>query len=180
MTHHPGLQLIPATPDMLRAELQGRAELERCLGVQVPASWPPELHDRQRVAAVLERLQQFPSEQAWWLHYVANREADQERAALVGVSGFKGPPTPEGEVEVWYTVLPDFRRQGFGAEATLLMLAKAFAQPLVTRVAAETLQEQLPAIGVLAKTGFTFAGEGSDEGLVRYEVTRGQYLRQQD
>ncbi len=40
------LRLVPASVESLAAELDGREDLERYLGIPVPESWPPELYDR--------------------------------------------------------------------------------------------------------------------------------------
>jgi [ribosomal protein S5]-alanine N-acetyltransferase len=177
MANPSALQLIPATPDMLRAELRGCAELAQYLGIRVPASWPPELYERTVIADVLAQMLEQPDRPEWWLHYFAVRDEEQGDRVLVGNGGFKGPPQSDGNVEIGYSILPEFRRQGYAAEATVQLVAKAFAHPEVTRVVAETLPEMLPAIGVLGKAGFKFAGEGSDEGLVRYELSRTNHER---
>ena len=40
------------------------------------------------------------------------------------------------------------------------------------RVIAETLPDLFPSIGVLRKIGFSYAGEGSEPGVIRYELRR--------
>ena len=37
---------------------------------------------------------------------------------------------------------------------------------------AETLPGLMPSIGVLRKCGFRFIGDGSEPGVIRYELTR--------
>ena len=70
--------------------------------------------------------------------------------------------------------------QGRGAagssEAVRGLLGRAFADPVVRTVIAETLPELTPSIGVLAKCGFHLIGEGSEPGVIRFELTRAEYL----
>jgi len=75
-------------------------------------------------------------------------------------------------VEVGYGVLPGFRRQGYATEAAQGLIAHAFAHPEVALVIAETLPDLFPSIGVLRKIGFVYVGEGSEPGVVRYELRR--------
>jgi RimJ/RimL family protein N-acetyltransferase len=42
-------------------------------------------------------------------------------------------------------------------------------------VIAETLPELTPSIGVLGKCGFHLIGEGSEPGVIRFELTRAAY-----
>jgi RimJ/RimL family protein N-acetyltransferase len=55
------------------------------------------------------------------------------------------------------------------------LLSQAFALPAVHRVIAETLPELAPSIGVLRKCGFGLIGDGSEPGVIRYELTRAEY-----
>jgi ribosomal-protein-alanine N-acetyltransferase len=75
-------------------------------------------------------------------------------------------------VEVGYGVLPEYRRRGYAVEATNALVERAFSFPEVTCVIAETYPHLEPSIGVMEKCGLAFAGEGSEEGVVRYELPR--------
>jgi RimJ/RimL family protein N-acetyltransferase len=81
-------------------------------------------------------------------------------------------------VEVGYGIVRDQHRQGYASEATRGLLARAFASPEVTRVTAETYPELVGSIGVLRRCGFRFIGEGSEPGVIRYEITRVEYAIQ--
>ena len=96
-------------------------------------------------------------------------------ARLVGTAGYKGPPDPEGTVEVGYGVVRDQQRRGYASETVRGLLANAFARPAVRRVIAETYPELVASIGVLRKCGFRHIGGGSEPGVIRYELTRREY-----
>ena len=49
----PRLELVAATPAVLRAELAGTAALAAALGATVPADWPPEFYDRDAIEYTL-------------------------------------------------------------------------------------------------------------------------------
>jgi ribosomal-protein-alanine N-acetyltransferase len=163
------LRLIPASPEVLRAELAGPATLAAALGVEIPPGWPPELYDRPAVEYCLGKLEAHPEEAGWWFHYFVRRPVAGQPATAVGAGGYKGPPQ-DGTVEIGYSILPEHRRRGYACEATQGLAAHALERPGIGRVIAQTLPHLEASIGVLQKCGFRFAGEGSEEGAVCYEL----------
>jgi len=168
------LDLVPATPESPRAALAGPAVLGPCLRALVPVSWPPDYLDPASLVYTLDRLAEGPDHAEWWLHFVVLRDEGGGRT-LIGSGGFKGPPTADGTVEVGYGIVSDHRRRGYASEVTRGLLTRAFGEPTVRRVIAETLPELTPSIGVLRKCGFRPIGEGSEPGVLRFELTRAEY-----
>lgn len=164
------LELVGCAPDTLRAEGDDRARFASLLSARVPESWPPELYDDDARLWTLRAVEQAPEHAGWWMYYlVADDGGGRE---LVGVAGYKGPPGDDGTVEVGYGVLPGHRRRGYATEATRALVDRAFSFPAVARVIAETYPHLAPSVGVMEKCGLTFAGAGSEEGVVRYELPR--------
>jgi hypothetical protein len=60
-------------------------------------------------------------------------------------------------------------------EAVRGLLARAFDVPAVHHVVAETMPELIPSIGVLRKCGFRLISEGSEPGVIRFELTRAEH-----
>jgi RimJ/RimL family protein N-acetyltransferase len=169
------LRLVRATPAHLHAELESPAALADALGVDVAASWPPELLDADAIGWVLKWLDAHPGEEEWGFYYIV----EAEPAQVIGAGGYKGAPDDTGTVEIGYGVVPERRRRGFAREAVDGWIAKAFADPRVRRVIAHTLVELEPSIGVLRSTGFSFVGPGNDPSepeAVQYELTRDVYF----
>lgn len=173
----PRLELVPATPALVRAEMRGTAGLETLLGARVPAEWPPELHEPAVLEWTLARLEEHPEHPGWWMHYFVLRGDGERPPELIGVGGYKGPPSADGTVELGYAVLPAHQRRGYAAEATRGMLENAFAHPEVTRVVAHTLEELVPSLGVLRVTGFRPMAESLEEGAIGFEVPREEWER---
>jgi RimJ/RimL family protein N-acetyltransferase/uncharacterized damage-inducible protein DinB len=159
--------LIPADAALVRADLAGPAALSRALGHEVPAGWPPEYYDAPALEYSLALLERDPAARAWLFHYIV---APDQR--LAGIVGYKGPPTADGTVEVGYSVLAAYQRQGFATEAVAALVEEAFAAKEITRVIAETLPPLLPSIRVLEKNGFRLIGPGFEPGVIRFELTR--------
>lgn len=168
------LELIPATPESTRAALDGEPALAASLGVLVPPTWPPELLDPPALKFTARRLMEGAEQAGWWLHFVVLAHGAAGRT-LIGSAGYKGPPSSDGTVEVGYGIVSDHQRQGYATEAVRGLLAHAFAVPVVQRVIAETLPELTPSIGVLRKSGFRLIGDGSEPGVIRFELTRADF-----
>jgi len=163
------LELVGCTPDLLRAEGEDRGRFAELLNARVPESWPPELYDDDARRWTLQAIEDAPEEDGWWMYYLVADEGGRE---LVGLCGYKGPPANDGSVEVGYGVLPQHRRRGYAVEATHALIERAFGFPEVARVTAETYPHLAPSIGVMEKCGLAFAGDGSEEGVIRYELPR--------
>ena len=166
------LELIPATLDLLAAALDGRAALSAGLGARVPSSWPPEFLDPPALEFTRQRLAEAPRDGAWWMYFIVLPAAGDR--VLIGSAGYKGPPA-EGTVEIGYGIVTDHQRQGYASEAARGLVARAFRVPEVHRVIAETLPELTPSIGVLRRCHFELIGEGSEPGVIRFELTRAAY-----
>jgi RimJ/RimL family protein N-acetyltransferase len=166
------LELVPATADLTRAALEGDGALAAALRAIVPVTWPPEFMDSPALEFTLARLEEDERQAGWWLHFVVLTQASAGRT-LIGSAGYKGPPSPDGTVEVGYGIVRDHQRQGYASETVRGLVAHAFSNPAVHRVIAETLPELTPSIGVLRKCNFRFLGAGSEPGVIRFELTRG-------
>jgi [ribosomal protein S5]-alanine N-acetyltransferase len=168
------LELVPATADSTRAALEGEHALGVALNAVVPPTWPPQFLDPPSLEYILARLEEHPDHTGWWLYFVI-LTCGTEGRTLIGTAGYKGPPGPDGTVEVGYGIVRDHHRRGYASEVVRAFLARAFALPEIRRVIAETLPELTPSIGVLRKCGFQFLGDGSEPGVIRYELTRADY-----
>jgi RimJ/RimL family protein N-acetyltransferase len=163
------LRLVPATLLLADAELHNRLEFSHQLRASVPDSWPPPLNDEASMRWMLELLRREPRNGGWALWYWI---ADTRRPFLIGNGGFKGAPK-DGTVEIGYSLLPAFQKQGYASEAVAALVAWAFSHPDVERVAAETSPELAPSIRLLERAGFTRGGAPSEKGILRYELRRG-------
>jgi RimJ/RimL family protein N-acetyltransferase len=166
------LNLIAATTDLIKKDIAGREFLAESLGVNVPESWPPELYGSRAMQYSLTQLGDA-SEQGWSFWYLVTADAAGE---LAGICGFKGRPDVSGSVEIGYSILGCFQRQGFATEAVLRLVGWAFSHHNVNEVCAETLPHLTQSIRVLEKNGFQLTGAGSEAGVVRYALKRSNLM----
>ncbi len=164
------LNLIAANTELIKRDIAGREHLAEALDVTVPQSWPPDLYGPSAMRYALSQLDNA-AEQSWSFWYLVTVE---EPAQLVGVCGFKGRPGQSGSVEIGYSVLKSFQRQGYASEAVARLVGWAFSHHNVTEVSAETLPHLVQSIRVLEKNGFVRTGVGSEAGVIRFAIRRSQ------
>ncbi len=164
------LVLIPGTQPLLEAELAGQAALARQMKVKVPESWPPSWYDDEAISWMLERIQENISYETWGFRYFVLH--GEEAGTVVGIGGYQGPPSKEGILEIGYSILPEYQRRGFATEAVEGLVRRAFEDPQVVRIIAETFPDLLHSVGLLRKTAFRLVGEGSKPGMIRFQRER--------
>jgi ribosomal-protein-alanine N-acetyltransferase len=143
------LKLVPLTLEEVRAMVEAMDLSEKA---QLSADW-------------LGALNASTSADPWTHGFsLVHRDGD----IVVGKSGFKGPPSPEGAVEIAYSVVPDHQGKGYATEAAEALVAFAFDSGRVRVVRAHTLPETNASTRVLTKCGFRHIGEIIDpeDGLV--------------
>lgn len=160
------LELIAATQELLQAELNDQTFLSAELQARVPNNWPPEFYDTQALNFTLNQLEGNPEHVGWWSWYIVLK-TNPEGRVLIGVGGFKGAPDESNNVEVGYSILPEFQNQGYASEA-VAGWTNWVAKQGVRSLTAETLPELVASIRVLEKNDFTYQGEGSEEGVILY------------
>jgi RimJ/RimL family protein N-acetyltransferase len=163
----PRLRLLPVTTDLVRAEMRDREAFARLLGAAVPPDWPPEML-ADALPWFLAQLTADHANNGWLAWYGI---VDGDAPALAASGGFMGPPV-EGVVAIGYSVLPAYREKGYATEMMTALVDWAFAQPGVTRVAAEALPENLPSVRLLHRLSFVEVGDGAEAGYRRFERTR--------
>lgn len=163
------LTLVAATPELVAADLQGAGAFGEAISAQVPENWPPELYESTAMRVALEQMQD-PAEHGWSIWYLLTKT--NLPASVVGICGFKGKPDQAGSVEIAYSVLSQFRARGYATEAVARLVIWAFSHQNVVEVTAETLPYLRQSIRVMEKNGLKFVGPGSEQGVVRYAVSK--------
>jgi hypothetical protein len=152
------LKLVPATKELVEAELKGGAALAKALGVNTPGVWPP-----KHVPAP-----GTPDPAAWWNWYFVTRPSGGSKPQLVGVGAIKGWSSGTKEVQMGCAVLDEHKANGYASEAFHAMAEWAFSQA-VDRVVTDVPVGHAVSLKILARLGFLEAGAGADKTLARYE-----------
>lgn len=169
------LQLIACTLEIAQAELSDKSKFSQLLNASVPNTWPPGFNDDETILFIINKLQSAPEQSGWWSWYFVLKDVVTP-SIVIGYGGFKGKPTSDGIVEIGYSILPEFQNLGYGTEAIKALVSWAFAHPEVQQVIAETLPELKASQRVLEKSHFTYIGQGSEEGIIRYQLSRNHQM----
>jgi len=161
------LRLVPATRAMIAAELEDPDQLGEILDAELAPDWPPEHHDSDTLRFWEDALAQ-PGAAGWWLHYAVHVRGGGG-ATLVGSVGYKGPPR-DGIVEIGYSVVPSWQRQGLATEACRALIESAWRRGAEV-VVAHTLAGLEPSIAVLRKLGFA-ASDPKQPGVLAFTLVR--------
>ena len=148
------------------AALAGDDALARALGHPVVPGWATFVEALAPTRAVMAR---DPGQLVWGTRmFLAG-----EPPALVGWGGFKGPPR-HGVVELGYEIAESLRGRGLATGAARAMLEEAFADALVSSVIAHTMPGPNASTRVLAKCGFVYECEATEDGerVWRHRITR--------
>jgi len=163
------LVLVPASLELIQAELDSHSKLASAIEAHVPDGWPPGEYDRQAIEYFKARLGENPSNVGWYGWYAILRANKSEPATLVGAGGFFGPPTADQVVEIGYSIVSSFEARGYATELVGALVDHAFSTGKVRRIVAHTTPENVGSVRILEKAGFRLVGPGMDAGTVEYE-----------
>lgn len=144
------VRLVPTTVELLDYEERSGADLARELGVASPPAWPPDFNGPETRAWFRDRLRSHPENVGWYSWYVIS--TIDGIPTLAGIAGYKGPPDPEGKVEIGYAVVPELQRLGIASSAVKALCEHAFGRGTKT-IIAHTLPALTASQAVLQKPG---------------------------
>jgi ribosomal-protein-alanine N-acetyltransferase len=159
------LQLVPFTRELMQATLAGTEVLGQLLGIEIPCTWPGS-DLAEALPGFVAHMEREAAEFAWnWL-IIHRRDL-----LIVGDVGFLGGPQ-DGIAEIGYSIVPQYRNQGYATEAALSLIHWALQQREIRCVTAQCLDSNPGSIKVLQKIGMRqCASEGS---LLHWEARRDQ------
>ncbi len=164
------LELVCGNLELARVEVFNQQQISALLNAEVPNNWPPPLNDAASAEFFLNYAENNQDALEFGMWYIIL--ADGEKREAIGNIGFKGKPDEAGTIETGYSIVENHQRKGYASEAVAGLLKWAFNQPSVEKVIAETLTNGFPSQKVLKKNGFTFIGEGSEPGVIRFELKK--------
>ncbi|WP_440955647.1 GNAT family N-acetyltransferase [Methanosarcina sp. Mfa9] len=160
------MELIPATVKLYLLDLHDRTGLATALNASVPGEWPPEQITSEVIEEFL-KLMRAGDRKVWSFYWLAQPD-DCDPNVLIGSGGFLA--SAKGGLELGYSVLPTYQQQGYATEAVRSMVEWAFSALRIDHIIAYTYPHLIASIRVLEKNGFTFTGNGPEEGTITYEL----------
>ncbi|RMF76517.1 MAG: N-acetyltransferase [Chloroflexi bacterium] len=142
------LRLIACPLQVAEFALHHAPTITTLLGIKVSQEWPLD-EVKNFITWYGEQLAKDKMLLGWGLWLMVHR-ADN---VIIGDVGFKGRPGKDGTIDIGYSIVPSYRRQGYTIEAASRLMAWALQQPRVRRVTARCLQNNFGSIRVLEKLG---------------------------
>jgi len=173
------LDLVPATGEILSADLSDHKRLSRLLDADVPAAWPPAEMNRE-VLSEFYRMETEKTDPLFACWYWVLDDLKASGRVLIGSGGTGSAICDPETVLIGYSVLDGFQNRGFATEAVQGMIPVIFSRPRILRIMATTFPELKASIRVLEKTGFTCtgptqAGDGLEEGTLGFVLEWGAW-----
>lgn len=141
------LRVITFEVDMIKALVEGTAQLEKLIPYGVPAEYPLDVY-KQFFPYKIDRFTKHPKENQWE-GLIIHRES----RTVIGDIGFKGSPNESGEINLGYSILPHYQGLGYATEAAIGMVEWGLAQPGVRKITASCSLDNHASIRVLQKAG---------------------------
>jgi ribosomal-protein-alanine N-acetyltransferase len=88
--------------------------------------------------------------------------------AVIGELGTKGPPSPDGRVEIGYGLAAASRGRGLGTAAVRLLVEALRRQPHISVLEADVVLDNLASQRLLERLGFRYVSR--DHGELHYEL----------
>ena len=168
------LKLIPHESRHVLALIDGPQAYERSIGHK-PANGLRDFFVSKDVSPDwLANLRSASSFDPWTHGFCLMHKAS---GLVIGACGFKGPPGPDGAVEIAYGIVPEQQGNGYATEAARALIGYANDSGNVRMIRAHTLPEKNASTRVLTKCGFHQVGEFRDpeDGIVwRWELRHEQ------
>lgn len=176
--HTPNLTLVPASAAHVEAELDDREAFSELLDAVVPGSWPPGAYDEFTQRFFLARLRALGADGRGWYGWYAIRHADAATpATVVAIVGYYGPPSPQGVVEIGYSVCPEWRGRGYAVESVQALTAHILREAGVTRILSHAFETDPASMRVLERCGYARLGPGTQPGVFRFAFPARQQER---
>ncbi|MCG8432586.1 MAG: GNAT family N-acetyltransferase [Gammaproteobacteria bacterium] len=155
------LNIFPCSEEHFAALLNSPGKFESAFGYKVVDEYSafPEA-----IAFGYERLLKQPDILNWWTYLFVHKNDK----ALIGVGGYKGPPTVNREVEIGYSIAPSYSGRGFATEAAAALCKHAQKTGQVRCISAHTLNGHNASTRILEKCGFRRVAEieDSEDGVI--------------
>lgn len=163
------IALLALDRDLAALQASSRTAFFNAIAVTHEAVWPPAPFEAAAFEWAERNLAHDPEGQGWYGWALLANEGERAPPRLVGIAALIGRPDEDGDVELAFGLLPEFRGRGYGGETVRSLAAWAFANG-ARRVIAHLDAEDAQAAQTLAKNGFADTGEPPYPGVARWAL----------
>jgi RimJ/RimL family protein N-acetyltransferase len=164
------MALLALDAELAALQANSRTAFFNAIAVTHEPVWPPAPFEPQSLDWAAKSLAGDPEGQGWYGWALLANEGERAPPRLLGIAALVGRPDDEGEVELAFALLPEFRGRGFGGQTIRTLAAWAFANG-AKRVIAHLDAEDFGAATALARNGFVDTGEAPYPGVARWALS---------
>lgn len=164
------LALLALDRDLAALQAGSRAAFFNAIAVTHEAIWPPAPFEAAAFEWAAKNLAHDPEGEGWYGWAILANEGERSPPRLLGIAALIGRPDDDGDVELAFGLLPEFRGRGFGGETVRALAAWAFANG-ARRVIAHLDAEDAHAAHTLSRQGFADIGERPYPGVARWALS---------
>lgn len=163
------LALLALDRDLAALQAGSRAAFFNAIAVMHEPLWPPAPFEHAAFEWARKSLAQDPSGEGWYGWALLANEGESSPPRLAGIAALIGRPDDDGDVELAFGLLPEFRGRGYGEDTVRALATWAFANG-ATRVVAHLDAEDAHAADTLSSSGFAETGEYPYPGVARWAL----------
>jgi RimJ/RimL family protein N-acetyltransferase len=163
------MALLAFTPELAALQAQSRTAFFNAIAVTHEPVWPPAPFEPDALDWPAKSLARDPEGEGWYGWALLANEGERSPPRLLGIAALVGRPDDDGEVELAFALLPEFRGRGFGGRTVRTLARWAFEQG-AKRVIAHLDAEDLSATHTLARNGFFDTGHAPYPGVARWAL----------
>jgi ribosomal-protein-alanine N-acetyltransferase len=164
------LALIAYDRDLATLQAGSRTSFFNALAVMHEPIWPPAPFEPAAFEWAARNLEHDPEGQGWYGWALLANEGERAPPRLVGIAALIGRPDEEGDVELAFGLLPDYRGRGYASETVQALASWAFkngARQVIVHLDAEDAQ----AARTLEKSGFADTQQPPYPGVARWALS---------
>lgn len=163
------IALLALDRDLAALQAGSRAAFFNAIAVTHEPLWPPAPFEGAAFEWSARNLAHDPDGQGWYGWALLANEGERSPPRLVGIAALIGRPDEDGDVELAFGLMPEYRGRGYGSETVRALSAWAFANG-ARRVVAHLDAEDAHAATALASNGFVDTGEPPYPGVARWAL----------
>lgn len=164
------LALLALNRELAELQASSRTAFFNAIAVTHEPVWPPAPFEPGSLDWAAKHLAHDPDGEGWYGWAILANGGERLPPRLVGIAALIGRPDEDGEVELAFGLLPEFRGRGFGGETVRALASWAFKNG-ATRVIAYLDAEDTGAAHTLAREGFADTGEPPYPGVARWALS---------
>jgi RimJ/RimL family protein N-acetyltransferase len=163
------LALLALDHQLAALQAGHRSAFFNAIAVTHEPLWPPAPFEPQSLEWAERHLAQDPDGVGWYGWALVANEGERSPPRLIGIAALIGRPDDDGDVELAFGLLPEFRGRGYGGETIRALASWGFANG-AKRVIAHLDAEDTHAAHTLKQSGFFDTNEPPYPGVARWAL----------